>query len=105
MLLLGFILVPIVFILTAPDGGVVKVAPQYAEILTYLVYLMRIFLVFGLLHIIRKMMLDYNSADFNKLLEKAIEDKQAGLAAIAIALCILGFCILLGAMVIPAAGV
>ena len=101
-MILGFILVPITFILTNPSADYIKVAPQYAEIITYMVYLMRAFLIFGLLHIIRKTLLDYDSADINKLLKQAIEDKQAGLALVAIAVMILGFCILLAAIVMPA---
>ena len=102
LLILGFIFVPIMFILTNPDTNIINLPPAYAEVLNYFVYLMRAFLVFGLFHVIRKTMMDYPSADFGKLLEKATEQGNSGAAAIAMAINMLGYAILLAAIILPA---
>lgn len=82
LFIIAFFIVPILFILTNPDTGIIKDLPVAAEILTYIVYISRAFIGVVLLMVVRKLIHDYPSADVDTLLKEAITGSTS--AAIAI---------------------
>lgn len=97
---MGLIGVPLVFILTGPDAGIVSDLPFGAGIMEYAVYATKIFLVVLVLHIIRKGFHDYKESDLRVLLSHAVESSVgAGLAIVGLSIMTLAYAVVVLAVV------
>lgn len=101
LLLIGFIIVPLSLYLTDPDTGVITDAGALAPLISYIIYIARIFMLIGIWHIARKMLFDYFASDIRTLLEKASAGATgAGLAIVGIGIMMLSVSIIIIGVII-----
>jgi hypothetical protein len=94
--ILGSFAVLLLLILTDPELGLIQQMGVGASTLTIVISILITMFLIALLHITRKALLDYKSADFGMLLDKAGRTAEgAGYAAIAIALMCVAFSIVI----------
>jgi hypothetical protein len=93
--ILGFLLVPLLLVLTDPDLDFIDDVGPFATVVNYLVYLVRIFLLLAVFHVGRKLLFDYGEADFKNLLSSAIQDGHAGHASIAMGLAMIAIALVI----------
>lgn len=100
MLFLGMFLVPLIIMLTSPEAGLFDLPGPLADVLGYLTYVIRIFLIIVIWHVLRKTLFDYEESDFRGLLKNSILNKQHGLAMIAISIMMLSVSIVIAAVLL-----
>ena len=100
MLFLGMFLVPLIFMVTSPEADLINLPGPLADLVGYLSYVVKIFLIIVIWHVLRKTLFDYKQADFKDLLQSSILNKQSGLAMVAIAIMMLSVSIVVAAVLL-----
>lgn len=91
---------PLLFVLTDPSLNLFGRIPYGAEIITYGIYAMQSFIIILLLHVFRKGIHDYASADMDVLLSRAQASPEgSGLAAIAMSIITLAYAVVIYAVI------
>ena len=95
-LIYGTLLVIFVLFLSDPDLGIIQNLGVGAGTITILISVLVAILCIVLLHLARKSIFDYQSADFDTLLERASRSPEgAGMSAIAVSIMTLAFAVVL----------
>ena len=98
---ISFFIAIFMFAITDPDMSIVTALPFGASTVAMLTQIFTVFVWIPLLHITRKAMMPYDSADFDTLCKVARRTPEgAGSAAVAVALMTMAYALIIAAVVI-----